>query len=65
LREEAKRETAKLDQSIYLCPECGKPFENVRATESHLNDTYEIHLTAWHARMPSENREKILVAPIT
>jgi len=63
LREEAKRNTASAE-SIYFCPECGKPFENVNATESHLNGTYEIHLTAWHARMPNESREKVLVAPI-
>ena len=65
MREEAKRETAKLEQSIYLCPECGKPFENVSATESHHNDTYEINLKAWHARLHDETFGKVLVAQIT
>jgi hypothetical protein len=63
LREEAKRESASAE-STYICPECGKPFENINATERHLNGTYEIHLTAWHARVPNENRERLLVAPI-
>jgi hypothetical protein len=54
LKEGAKRETAKIEQSIYFCPECGKPLENVSATESHLNDTYELHLTAWHGKLHAE-----------
>ena len=37
-------------QDVYLCPECGKPFEEVSTTESHLNDVYEVRVKASHAK---------------
>jgi hypothetical protein len=57
LQEEVKRE--KSTQAVYMCPECGKPFENVSATESHLNDTYEVHLKASHEHPHGDARAKI------
>ena len=37
-------------QDEYLCPECGKPFEEVSTTESHLNNVYEVRVKASHAK---------------
>ncbi len=65
MQEEVRRETLGSKQAIYLCPECGKPFENVSATESHLHDTYELHLKAWHGKLHDEAHGKDLAAKIT
>ena len=48
MQEEVKK--SQKQQAIYVCPECGKPFENVSATESHLNGSYELHLKASHGK---------------
>jgi hypothetical protein len=44
------KETSRISQRVYLCPECGKPFEEVSATEIHLNDVYEVRVKASHAK---------------
>jgi len=50
LKETPRRESGKADLATYICPECGEPFENVSATESHIDNVYEIHLKAWHEK---------------
>jgi transcription initiation factor IIE alpha subunit len=42
------KEKAKEQQSVYCCPECGEPLENVTATESHQNGTYEVRVKGSH-----------------
>ena len=48
MKEEAKKEIGRYDQGKYFCPECGKPFDDISTTESHLPNAYELHLKAWH-----------------
>ena len=50
LREVIYMKETRRAQDVYLCPECGKPFEEVSATESHLHDVYEVRVKASHAK---------------
>jgi len=35
-------------KEVYVCPDCGEPFTNVSAVESHVEGVYEVRLMAWH-----------------
>jgi hypothetical protein len=48
LKENAKESLR--GEQIYFCPECGKPFEKVSATESHHDGIYEVNLKASHLK---------------
>ena len=64
MKEAAKRSGAGLQDNLYICPECGKPFENVSTSERHKDGTYEVHLMAWHVKPNVEADRKVLVAPL-
>ncbi len=49
-REVIYMKETKRSQDVYLCPECGKPFEEVSTAESHVNDVYEVRVKASHAK---------------
>jgi hypothetical protein len=65
LKRATKREIVQYAQGEFFCPECGKPFADINATESHLHNVYELHLKARHGKLHAEAHGKDLATKIT
>jgi hypothetical protein len=49
MKEESKKGSVQIQEGSYVCPECGKPLNDVQTTESHRGNVYEVNLKASHA----------------